>query len=369
MGSVLAAVAAIAAVFSHATATVAKPQTVYRQTGPIAAFAQDGPLLAWFAPRTRGCNVVYLRQLDNGVTFPLPSQKADNVTCRFPRSGSEAVGLAVAADLGPFALWTLPQTSPLPLDYLLGAGTKLRDQPERRFLEVAHTTRGVGQWLGGISGDGDTLVYGVTSVDFKDEAGCLAGTVPCTLVTSGGGVYRVEGRQAVPVPGSGAAVAVAASANAVAWVAAGRIASDGEPMPIAGLPIQIVDAASGQQISSIAPAGAPVAIALAPHVLATLEQTPIGLRLAWYDRDTGRVQGSIPVPKTTALHLTTSDRLIVFRVGRSLRSVSTTTHRTQVLATAAATPIGLSLEGSRLAWAENLGRTARIRALYVRGRG
>ena len=368
MGSVLAAVAAIAAVFSHATSGAAKPQTLYKHVGSIAAFAQDGPMLAWFAPGTRTCNVVYLRQLDSGVTWPLPSQKADNVTCRFPRSSGLPVGLAVAYDLG-LALWTLPQESPLPLDYLLGAGVKARDRPERRFLEVAHTTRGIGQWLGGISGDGDTLVYGVTSVDFKDEAGCLAGTVPCTLVTSGGGVYRVQGRTAVPVPGSGPAVAVAASANAVAWVAAGRIAADGEPKPITGLPIQIVDAASGQQISSIAPAGAPVAIAMAPHVLATLEQTSLGLRLAWYDRDTGRVQGSIPVPKTTSLQLTASDRLIVFRVGRSLRAVSTSTHRTQILAKAATTPIGLSLEGGRLAWAENLGRTSRIRALYVSGRG
>ena len=368
MGSVLAAVAAIAAVFSQATASVSKPQTLYRHAGSIAAFAQDGPTLAWFAPGVRSCNVVYLRSLDSGLTVPLPSQNDDNVTCRFPRSPSQPVGLAVAAHLG-LALWTLPQESPLPLDYLLGAGVKLRDRPERRFLEVAHTTRGIGQWLGGISGDGDTLVYGVTSVDFKDEAGCLAGTAPCALVTSGGGVYRVQGRTAVPVPGGSPAVEVAASGNAVAWVAAGRIAADGEPKPIAGLPIQIVDAASGQQISSIAPVGIPVAIALAPHVLATLEQTSLGLKLAWYDRDTGRVQGSIPVPKATALHLTASDRLIVFRVGPSLRAVSTSTHRTQVLATAAATPIGLSLEGSRLAWAENLGGTARIRALYVNGKG
>jgi hypothetical protein len=368
MGSVLAAVAAIATVFSHAAGAAAKPQTLYSHRGSIAAFAQDGPVISWFAAGG-SCNVVYLREPKNGGTFPLPSQKTNNVTCHFPRSPQLPVELAVASDLGPLALWTLPQAAPLPLDYLVGAGVKSIDQAERRFLEVAHTPRGIGQWLGGIAGDGNTLVYGVASVDFKDEAGCLAGTAPCTLVTSGGGVYRVQGRTAVPVPGSTPAVEVAASGNAVAWVAAGRVAADGEPMPVSSLPIQIVDAASGQQISSIAPAGAPVAIALAPHVLATLERTPLGLRLAWYDRDTGRVQGSIPVPDATTLRLTASDGLIVYRVGRSIRAVSTATHRTQVLAKAAATPIGLSLEGRRLAWAENLGATSRIRALYVNGKG
>jgi hypothetical protein len=37
--------------------------------------------------------------------------------------------------------------------------------------------------------------------------------------------------------------------------------------------------------------------------------------------------------------------------------------------TAGAPPIGLSLEGSRLAWAENRKHGARIRAYYVNGRG
>jgi hypothetical protein len=368
MGSVLAAVAAVAAIVSHASTSAPKPETLYKHEGAIAAFAQDGSMISWLAPAADGCNVVYVRSLDNGLTVPLPSQSANNVTCRFPRAPKLPVGLAVAFDLG-LALWSLPQLSPLPLDYLLGAGVALNDRPERRFLEVAHTPRGIGQWLGGIAGDGSTLVYAVTSVDFKDEAGCLAGSVPCTLVTSGGGVYRVQGRQVVLVPGTKGAVAVAVSGTAVAYVAAGRIAASGEPQPVASLPIEIVDAASGADLTSVTPAGVPVAIALAPHVLATLEQTPLGLRLAWYDRTTGRIRGSVPVPKATTPRLAASDQLIVFRVGRSLRGISTSTHRPRRLATAAAAPIGLSLEGGRLAWAENVAGNGRIRALYVSGRG
>jgi hypothetical protein len=67
--------------------------------------------------------------------------------------------------------------------------------------------------------------------------------------------------------------------------------------------------------------------------------------------------------------LTASDRLIAFRVKRSIRTVSLDSHETHVLTKAAATPIGLSLEGNRLAWAENLRGQYWIRALYVNGSG
>jgi hypothetical protein len=43
------------------------------------------------------------------------------------------------------------------------------------------------------------------------------------------------------------------------------------------------------------------------------------------------------------------------------------TGRAKTLAKAAATPVGLSLDGTRLAWAENLKRNARIRALRLPG--
>jgi hypothetical protein len=369
MGFLLAAVAAAAALLTHSGTAAAAPQTLLSISHPVAAFAQDGQVVAWFAPGDAGrCNTVHLLKLDNGVNVDLPSQTSQNVTCHFARSTRLPVALAVARQAGR-ALWTLPQESPLPLDYLLGGGVEANERAERRFLEIAHTPRGVGQWFGGVAGDADTLVYAVTSVDFADEGGCLAGTAPCTLVRSGGGVYRTDGRASVHVPGTNPAVAVAASGDAVAYVAANRIGDDGRPRASAGLPIEIVDVRSGQELTSVRPQGVPAAIAMSPNVLATLERTRLGLRLAWYDRATGHISGSIPVPKATAPQLTTSDRVVVYRVGRTLRGVSTASHRVRLLARAATAPIGLSLEGTRLAWAENIGRTARIRALYVRGSG
>jgi hypothetical protein len=77
----------------------------------------------------------------------------------------------------------------------------------------------------------------------------------------------------------------------------------------------------------------------------------------------------VPVAVATTPALTASDQLVVFHVGRSIRAVEITTGRVRSLVTAGAPPIGLSIEGSRLAWAENRKHGARIRAFYVTGRG
>jgi hypothetical protein len=171
------------------------------------------------------------------------------------------------------------------------------------------------------------------------------------------------------VPRTGPAVAVAVSGNAIAYVPTGGIGKNGRPQASADVPIEVVRASDGEQISHVLPQGVPVAIALSTHLLATLEKTPLGLRLAWYDRATGRPSGSVPVPRATAPSLSATDRLIVFRVGRSIRAVGVRTRRARLLATAAATPVGLSVEGSRIAWAENLPHVSRIRAVYVSGSG
>jgi hypothetical protein len=367
MRSLLAAVAALAAVLAQPAAASQKPQTLWSPPHTtIAAFTQDGQTIAWVGSHAKGCNTVHLQSLANGIGYDLPSQSAPNVTCKFVWSRDEPVDLALA---GVRALWSLPQESPLSLDYLLGAGVSPTDRAERRFVEVAHNARGVGQWLGGVAGSGTTLTYALTTVDWDDEAGCLAGTGPCTLTKTGGGVYVVRGRQPVRVRGALAAVEVATAAGNIAYVPTGRLDKNGRPRPSADLPIEIVDAASGQRVASVVPQGVPIAIALSAHVLATLERTPLGLRLAWYDATTGHARGSIPVPETTTPWLSASDQLIVFRVGRSIRGVSVTTHRSRLLTRAAATPVGLSLEGGRLAWAENRKGVSRIRAVYVSGRG
>jgi hypothetical protein len=367
MHSLLAAALGLLAAVTPTASSAPRTETLYtRPGGTIAAFAQDGPLISWFAPREPRCNRVHVLSLGNGLKADLPLQgSARNVTCLWQTI--QPVWLALAGSTSQ-VLWTLRENAPLPFDYLVGAGAG--DLMERRYQEIAHTKRGAGLWLGGVAGDGATLVYGLTSVDYEDEAGCLAGTGSCAMQKAGGGVYRVIGRQTPKlIEGTDAAVAVAASGSTVAYVPAATVATDGRPAAGGDLPIEVVDAGTGASIAHIQPQGTPLAIALSPHVLSTLERTALGLRLAWYDSATGRAAGSVPIPVAASPELSATDRVAVYRVGRNVHSVDLTTGQVALLVKTAAWPIGLSIEGGRLAWAENLKSGARIRALHLSGQG
>ena len=362
----LLAALGLAAAVVHTAAAGPRPQTLYQ--GPphqsIEAFAQDGRLLAWFVPSSSGCNKVYLLDLSDSERIGLPSTTAPNVTCRW-----EVVPPVRLALAGTNALWTLREAAPapLPFDYVLGAG--FRDPKERRFQEIAHASSGAGLWLGGIAGDTETLVYAVTSVDYVNEVTCLSDpTAPgaCAMKIAGGGIYRVVGRQPPTlVLGTAPAVEVAAADDTVAYVPTATIGARGAPLASVEMPIEVRDATTGTLVARIEPHGTPIAIALTAHLLATLERTPLGLQLAWYDLGTSALSGSVPVPKTTSPVLSASDQLIVFEAGRSIRSVNPTSHRVSTLARAGSTPIGLSIEGSRVAWAENIEGRGRIRSLTV----
>ncbi len=365
MRTLLAAVG-VASVIGSANAGP-QLQTLYRSgSGPIAAFAQDGPLLAWFAPSTRRCNAVHILSLANGTTVTLPRQgrNARNVTCRWEMHTPAAVRLALA---GSDALWTLREQSPVPYDYAVSAG--VGDRNERRFRELAHTNSGAGLWLGGIAGDEGTLVYSVTAVSYVDQVACLAhlSKRACRLRIAGraGGIHRLTGRKDVLIHGTGPALAVAAAGRRVAYIPAARVDGRGQPVAGAGRPIPVRDTRTGRLVSRAAPRGTAQALALSRSVLAVLVRRGRSDRIAWYDPADGRLQGSVAVPRAASPELSASDRFVVFRVGRSIRVVDTVRRRVRTVAKAAAKPIGLSLEGTRIAWAENVHDRGRIQALHL----
>jgi hypothetical protein len=355
--------AAVSLVAAAAPAAGATPKTLVSLPGAsIIGFTQNGPYVAWFVRGHGRCNAVHIRSLGNPLSAVVPNVGARNVTCSW-QVGKGPIPLAI--DTNADTLWTLRESTPLQYDYLIGAGALPTNQSERRLQQLAHTSKGAGLWLGGIVGSGDTLAYAVTSVDYQDEAGCLAGTDTCAMMIAGGGVYRFEGWHPKLVYDR-AAVALAASDDTIAIVPTDTVTKAGKPVAGADLPIIIVDAKTGSQISSFSPQGTPVALALSGHVLATIERTPIGTRIAWYNPQTGSAIGSAPVATATAPELAVSDKYVVFRVGRFIRSIETATGRVRTIARAASTPIGLSLVGTRLAWAEKLENGgSRVRALYL----
>jgi hypothetical protein len=336
------------------------PQTIYRSTaGPISAFAADGSLLAWFAPGGHTCNAVHVLSL-SGVKVTLPKPGTDNVTCRWS-VGAAPVRLAIAETSGA-ALWTLHERSQVDLDYVVGADAS---QPlERRFDQLAHTPAGAGLWLGGIAGSGSTLVYAVTVVSYIDQVACLSGG-SCRLKIAGGGVRLVLGRRNPLIRGTGPAVALAASAGRIAYIPAAGVGKHGLPVANSAVSVPVRSAQGGALLAQVEPDGLPLGIALAPHVLAMVERGVDKTDIDWYDPESGDQLGSVRVPRSTSPGLSATDQVIVYRVGRAVHAIDVATATARTLLTAPVSPIGLSLDGDRLFWAENVRGRGRIRSLSL----
>lgn len=375
MRMLLGALALAASVLHTATRT-GQVETLY--TSPahraIAAFAQDGGLVAWFTPAQdeKGCNEVWVWQLGSGQQhLPREGSKYHNVTCNWQVPSGSPVRLALAGNGGsPALLWTLHESASraLRFDYVLGA--TVADPIERRFQEIAHASHGAGLWLGGLSGNRTTLLYGVADVAYKDQVACL--TTPkapgaCALEVVRGGVYRIVGRKMPErVPGTGPAVAVAASDDAVAYVpAAGASTTDGHPLASANEPVEVRNVRTGAVEARVTPSGTPVAIGLSGKTLALVGRSAGRLVLTWHDISSGRLLGSIELPAGAAPQVSVGNRDIVFHVRRSIRAVDIATKHVRAVAKAASAPVGLSVAGSRVAWAENVHGRGRIRAITL----
>lgn len=327
--------------------------------GPIAAIAQNNGVAAWLTSSTSGaCNVVHI--LSPGKrdrTVPQPS--SESMTCRWNLQDGQPQ-LAVAAQTST-ALWTLHEGGPSPLDWVMAASI---GGPERQLKRLAHASDGTGDWLGGVAGAGRTLAYSWDDVEYVNPSKCLSGH-PCKQKVADGGIRIVTRTSDTPLPGAGPALQLAAAAGRIAYVPA-TTARDGRLTTSANNVLQVVNATGGASVAQASVHGFPLAIALSPNVLAIL--TTLGGphdRISWFSATDGTKLGSVLVAGLAAPQLAASDRLVVFRVGRVLRDVSTHTGRIGKLVETGQNYIGLSLAQGRLLWAENHNHAGRLRALAV----
>jgi hypothetical protein len=100
-------------------------------------------------------------------------------------------------------------------------------------------------------------------------------------------------------------------------------------------------------------------------VLAVLTQRGPRDRISWFSATDGTKLGSVLVSRRAEPQLTANDDLIVYRVGRALRGISTDTGVTRTLTQTGPNPVGLSLKRDQLVWAENRGGGGRLRALAI----
>ena len=241
--------------------------------------------------------------------------------------------------------------------------------------------RAAGDFLTGVAGDGPTLVY-ATAVEVCDD---IQGH-DCHRLDAVGGVTFVNGQLSAPtIPTIPAPVMLAFAAHdpqsskgisqpMVGVVPAAtpvlsdfgnvpRAAPNGpvEAFRVLGGPLNVV-----HSMGRFAPVGTVKAIALDFERLAVLVERPDGTRvleryaLSW---EGGALIGATTVSKATAPELSISKVGIVYRVGGKIYLLAGGTPR--LVWKASGTPIGLSIESHRIAWAVNIKGQGRIVALTL----
>src|SRR5262245_7739031 len=122
-------------------------------------------------------------------------------------------------------------------------------------------------------------------------------------------------------------------------------------------------AASGRKLSSFTTAGTVYANAVSHSVAALLVVGKGGgKRIELFDPKTGAARGGVDVDPGTENTLSAAGPRIVFNHGTQIKVLDARTGQVSVVAVAARAPLDLSIEGRRIAWAEHLGKRARIRA-------
>lgn len=129
--------------------------------------------------------------------------------------------------------------------------------------------------------------------------------------------------------------------------------------PVPRSPVEIHDAVSGRLIKRFAINGHAYAAAFGPAYVALLVDHERGNRLELYSLS-GRFRSAAAVPSATR-ELSAAGRNVVFATGRVVRRVDARTGAVTALTTVSRAPVGASIEGRRVVWAENGRGGAQIR--------
>jgi hypothetical protein len=349
-----------------------KPVTLVTEGAPIRAFAQDEVTIAWITHtyQVRERNLTTRASAVLGSAGPGAS---DNLGLKW----SPVLALA-----GSHALWnTFPSGGNSVENGLLTAAPLDPRATGLDLFSVPQSPIGTGgDFLAGVAGDGPTLVYARTG-EACDQINDL-----CHRLDAVGGVVFVTGQyQAPTIPGIPPAVMVAFAAHdpqssmgisqgMIAVVpAATPVVSDfgNVPRVAPNGPVEAFRVLGPQPVvhlmGSFAPVGTVKAIALDFRQLAVLVERTDGTKVL--ERYAPSWQGGSPIgsntlPRATAPELSISKAGIVYRVGKSIYLLGS--GQPKLVWKASGTPIGLSIEGKRIAWAENVKGHGRIVALTLR---
>jgi len=127
--------------------------------------------------------------------------------------------------------------------------------------------------------------------------------------------------------------------------------------------LQIHDAHSGVLLARVQLDDHAREVALSDSFAAVLAADTATSHVSLYGRD-GSLRGSVSVPRD-AEDLSMAGSRAVFRTGTTIWLLDARTRKRVRLTSAKAVPIGLSIDGNRIAWAENAAGGSRIHALLL----
>ncbi len=325
---------------SAGAASQAAPRTLVSAQTRITAFGQDGRYIAW-STVDRSCHdVVRLRDLARGRTFVLT--RPGTPGCRMTAPVRQ---LAVAGSGGEGrALWTRYETGNNAYHWLFAGSSRSRER------EAGLVTKPTDEELHvPLAGNAAFLGYGWSHVADDKEAG-----IPYTVLD--GGVARI-GADLQPtverlLP---PAAMLAAGGGRVALVPRGDLHQPTSPRQQLR-DVHVLSGSTLEPLGRVGAGGAIQAVAVSATTLAVL----VGNTVETYDRS-GRLSTRAAVPARAVRDLELAGSRVVYRVGRSIYVLG----RRAPVAVASSEPIGLSADGSRLTWAENVAGRGRIRALTL----
>jgi len=329
---------------------VAAPVTLAAPAqGRIISFAQDGRRIAWIGYRER----VHVKTIATGRSEVVGSARTQGGGAGGFPIGYRNHLLALA---GRQALWTVQSGGNCVETFVqtatLGDGKPPAGVTDMTFCEVeGSVTTAVG---------GDAATLALTTVTFQNVGDCGSRVAL-------GATRRVVGSSSVAVPGSAPPVQLAVSAGRVAVVPADLgICSAAVLTPAPDGTVEIRAAIDGALLAAFSPAGTVRALALSGTRAVVLVEAPDGSkRVERYDAVTGALLGATPLSRGVAPDLDIAGEWIVYRTGRAIRLIDAVTGAKQLLFIAPVTPLGLSIESRRVAWAENRSGHGRVRSVMA----
>lgn len=335
----------------------AAPRTLAYSAGPISAFAQDGGRIAWESTEDGNARCPFLVRIR---TLSARVQKAvvrrGGPTCGDDSGFANVLPRPMLALAGDRGLWVLQDSGNNQYIDLVTGG--LQSAGDRVVGRHVFENRLETNWSI-VAGDGRTLVYGYYVVDAADPDACID-RGECGKVVKQGAVYRIVGTRRFRVPNVAPPALLAASGARVAVLSRGAL---GAPARKDLREVEVRDAVTGRLLQRFTAPARVRALAISNDRVVVL--TARGL----YPVLRNTFPQLVRVPPGTAPEVSVSPAGIVYRVGRSIWHLPPGGRATRV-AVAAAAPIGLSIEGSRVAWAENVGSGSaargRIQAVDVR---